>query len=103
MSADEAYAGLLEALTADDPDTEVGRAFSSEGLKVGGKLFAFLVRGGLGIKLPAERCAELVAAGVATPMQTGTNRPMREWVRVEPEQTGRWRALAEEAREFVRP
>jgi hypothetical protein len=103
MSADDAYAGLLEALTADDPDTEVGRALSSDGLKVGGKLFAFRVRGGLGIKLPAERCEELVAAGVATPMQTGKGRPMREWVRVEPEETARWRALAEEAREFVRP
>jgi hypothetical protein len=103
MSADAAYAELLETLTADDPDTEVGRALTSEGLKVGGKLFAFLVRGGLGIKLPAERCAELVAEGTATTMQTGKGRPMREWVRVEPSQTDRWRPLAEEAREFVRP
>ncbi len=75
----------------------------SEGLKVGGKLFAFLVRDGLGIKLPAERRAELVAEGVATPMRTGTNRPMREWVRVEPDATDHWRPLAEEARAFVRP
>ena len=68
----------------DDPDVAMGAMFRSPGLRVGGKIFAFLGTGGeLIIKLPSDRVAELVDEGTAERVVMGT-RTMREWVEVPP-------------------
>jgi uncharacterized protein YndB with AHSA1/START domain len=85
-----------------EPGTDLRSAFRSPGLRVGGKIFAMLVDGELVVKLPAERCAELVAAGEGRPFESG-RRSMREWVAVGSASAGRWTALAEDARAFVDP
>ncbi len=101
--AHAAFAAALEPV-ARAPGVEPGTRFSARpGYRVGGKIFAMLLDDALVVKLPAGRCAALVAEGAAAPLTTG-GRPMREWVRM----TGvpdaeRWRALAEEALAFVRP
>ncbi len=97
-----AFAALAEPLLAE-PDVEPGTNFSRRpGLRVGGRIFAMVVSDALVVKLPAERCAALVAEGTAVPLRT-RGRPMREWVSMtgapDPE---RWRALAEEALAFGR-
>jgi TfoX/Sxy family transcriptional regulator of competence genes len=79
-----------------EPGVEQGTGFRSPGLRVNGKIFAMLVDGELVVKLPRERCEELVAAG-GRPFRSG-GREMREWVVV---QGGDWVALAEEAHAFV--
>lgn len=100
MSAETTFAALREALVRE-PDVEEGRALHAPGLKARGKLFAMLVEGELVVKLPAERCAELVAAGSGRPFESGRRR-MREWVSVSAAEADGWRAYAEEALAFAR-
>jgi len=73
----------------------------NEGLRVGGKIFAMLVRGELVVKLPRERVDELVDDGVAVRFDAGKGRPMKEWASVGHGASRRWRGLVEEARTFV--
>ena len=53
------------------------------------------------VKLPAERCAALVASGEGRPFESG-RRKMREWVSVGPDREEDWPALVDEALAFVR-
>ncbi len=76
-TADELFAAVAEALL-QEPGTTAGTGFgSSPGVSVGGKIAAMLVGGRLVVKLPAERCQELIAGG-AEPLSMG-RRTMREW------------------------
>ena len=76
------------------------RIFVSTGLKVDGKVFAFVRQGTLVLKLPQARVAELIAAGDGAPVARGRGAPMREWVSIASGR-GDWVALAKEARAFV--
>lgn len=81
-----------------NPDVSIGRMFSSEGLSVRGKIFAFAATdGSLVVKLPEARIDEL---GLDNMVMGG--RRMREWARV-PLTDGveRWRALADDAYAYV--
>ncbi len=97
---EESFAAVRDALLAD-PDASEGTGFGSiPGIKVGGKIAAMLLNGRLVVKLPAERCRELEAAGHAEPLRMGT-RTMREWVTVDDSHSD-WVGLAREAASFVR-
>ena len=89
------FDAVLERFSAE-PGVEHGTGWRSPGLRVHRKIFAMLVDGELVVKLPRERCAELVAAG-GRPFRSG-GRELREWVVVG---DGDWVALAEEAHAFV--
>ena len=97
---------VYDAIVAEQtelPDVTTGRMLQSDGLMINGKVFAMLVRGGLGVKLPAERVNEEVEAGRGERLATRPDRPMREWLAA-PFQAGAedaWRELADEARRFV--
>ena len=101
-----AFARLADALRAEGgidaaPPAGGRRAFGSDALKVGGKIFAMRVNDALVVKLPRGRVEGLVAVGEGAPSDSGNGRVMREWVvvrRAEPA----WAALAREARDFVR-
>ncbi len=101
MNPAEAGFAEIVALAIQEPEVNEGRAFHSPALKVGGKIFAMLVGQALVVKLPAERCAGLVASGPVQPFRSGGRR-MREWVSVGEEALGDWPALAGEALTFVR-
>lgn len=77
--------------------------FGSAGqLKVGGKIFAMLVRDRLVVKLPRGRVDELIAAGDGErfdPRRDG--RLMKEWLVLAPASGQDWLALAREALAFV--
>lgn len=91
---------VVAALLAE-AGTEDGTRFGPmSGVKVDGKIAAMLLDGRLMVKLPADRCHELIASGTAKPLQMRT-RTMREWVSVEPDSDG-WPALGREALAFVR-
>jgi hypothetical protein len=83
-------------------DVSAGTGFGrNEGLRVGGKIFAMLVRGELVVLVARERVDALAHAGVAARFDAGKGRPMREWAAVGPSASRRWRGLVEEARTFV--
>lgn len=84
------------------PGIDIGPMFGTEGLRVRGKVYAFVVHNGsLVVKLPEQRIGELVAGGEAGPTIM-RGRPLREWAEV-PIEAGaaRWAQFVGEARVFV--
>ncbi len=101
MGAQAAFREIATRLLKE-PDIEEGKAFQALALKTRGRIFAMLVNDELVVKLPAERCAQLVEGGAARPFQSG-RRTMREWVAVPYSSSAQptWRALAQQALAFV--
>lgn len=100
-TAADTYARIVDDLTVE-PDVDVGRMFRSEGLHVRTRYFALLTRGALVVKLPAERAAELAAAGTGEPFEPSPGRAMREWLTLADTQVERWPALVDEALAYAR-
>jgi len=103
MDAEARYSEITAAYRGRAGVTEGTGFGSNPGLRVGGKIFAMLVRGELVVKLPAARVTELVEAGRASAFDAGKGRPMREWASVPVAHAGRWDALVAEAFGFVGP
>ena len=100
-SPEQIWAAIAKAELARRGVTS-GTGFGrNEGLRIGGKIFAMLVRGELMVKLASERVDELVTSGVAARFDAGKGRPMKEWAAIGPSASRRWRGLVEEARTFV--
>jgi TfoX/Sxy family transcriptional regulator of competence genes len=100
---DEGFGDIVHALASAE-GVSVGsgrRGFGSDALRADGRIFAMAGRGGLVLKLPSERVAELVASGAGEPFDAGKGRPMKEWVVVGPQPGTRWLELAREALAFV--
>lgn len=98
---EDAFAAVEEALLAE-PGTTSGTGFGrGPGVKVDGKIAAMLVGGRLVVKLPEQRCRELIAGG-AEPLSMG-RRTMREWVSIGVERRDEWLPLARESLASVRP
>lgn len=103
MTAAEASFATIADRLLREPAVDEGTGFGANpGLRVGGKIFAMLVRDQLVLKLPADRCEVLVLADAAVPFDRGQGRPLREWVVVSDEIEPDWLALARESLEFVR-
>lgn len=83
------------------PGVDIGPMFGSQGLRIRGKVFAFVgYRGGLGVKVPEARADELVNDGSVERMVI-RDRPMREWVFVEPADSDLWKPVMAEAFAYV--
>jgi len=82
---------------------ERGRMLSASGFRdpAAGKFFAFVTRGQLVVKLPAERVTELIASGEGRVFDAGKGRPMREWVGLVPADEAACASYMREARKFV--
>lgn len=100
---------LLDELAlafGDDPEVAIGTMFRSPGLRVGGKIFAFLgADGELIIKVPRERAVQLVDEGTAAHVVMG-ERTMREWLELPARSDSAstlelWTGLAAEAYRYV--
>ncbi|MEU1971852.1 TfoX/Sxy family protein [Microbacterium sp. NPDC019599] len=84
-----------EYLTRDGVD--IGAMFGSEGLRIRGKVFAFVgFAGGLVVKVPEARADEIEASGVASRMEM-RGRPAREWLVVPTSAAENWGPLMAEA------
>ncbi|MCU1488633.1 MAG: hypothetical protein JWM85_38, partial [Acidimicrobiaceae bacterium] len=63
---------IAGGLMGEEPAIESGTGFgSSPGLRFGGRIFAMLVRGEFVVKLPGQRCTQLVASGEGRPFDRG--------------------------------
>lgn len=83
------------------PGVDIGPMFGSEGVRIRGKVFAFVGhRGNLVVKVPAERADALEAAGDGERMHM-RGRTMREWVVLDPDRADRWPAVTAEAFAYV--
>jgi hypothetical protein len=82
--------------------TRGGKGFGSTGLKVNGKLFAFMSSQVKFVaKLPRERVDEMVNAGKGEHFDPGHGRLMKEWIAVDAGAAD-WVSLAGEAYRFVK-
>jgi hypothetical protein len=98
--ADQLFESVAEALLSDSRISQA-KMFGSPGLKVGGKVFAMLVKGKLVVKLPQKRVETLLASGDGERFDPGHGRLMKEWVAAKPRSKGEWLDLVEEAKDFV--
>src|SRR5229473_6286266 len=100
-----AFARLAETLSkdprVDDPRVARAKGFGSKGLKVARKLFAFLSKARLVVKLPQERVDALVSEGSGERFDPGHGRLMKEWLAIDFRARALWPPLAEEALEFA--
>jgi TfoX/Sxy family transcriptional regulator of competence genes len=97
LRSDPKVAPSVDAFEKTEPGA---RKFGSNGLKVGGKLFALFTQGTLVVKLPKDRVAALAASGVGKPFDPGHGRLMKGWLTVTSKKA-RWIDLAEEAFELA--
>ena len=93
------FADVVRAMDRE-PDVVLGKGFHNDVLKREGKIFAMDYGGAMVFKLPASRCAELVATEAAVPFDRGQGKPLREWVVVD--DPNEWLGLAAEALAFAR-
>ena len=99
---DASFAPVVEAFAKDRQVTRGGKGFGSTGLKVNGKLFAFVSsKGKFVAKLPRQRVDALVSAGRGERFDPGHGRLMKEWVAVGARGAD-WVDLAREAHRFVK-
>lgn len=96
---DPAFAVLAKAFAGDQRVT-AGKLFAANGLKVGGKIFAMIVRGRLVVKLPKQRVDELVSSGAAERFDPGHGRLMKEWATILGDRPN-WPGVASEALAYV--
>ena len=103
MTPEQRYTALVKSFEASSAARVVeGKGFGSTGqLKVGGKIFAMLVRDKLVVKLPRTRVDALVVSGDGERFDAGKGKPMAEWFALSPGSSRLWRALADEAMAFV--
>lgn len=99
MDAATAFENIVNSYDVD-PDVSLRHSMNNDALTINGRIFAFEKGGRLILKLPAERCAALIASGEAEPYQLG-RRVMRQWAAVPSARIDGWAALTEEAHAFV--
>ncbi len=98
---------LGRALMARDGDVMEGTIMNGRCLRVGKEFLALVDYKGSGlvVKLPAQRVAELIAAGVGQPFAPA-GRVFKEWVSIPTPDRRRWDALLREGvahAKLVRP
>jgi len=100
MSEDETFQRIVDTFLKDKNITQMVM-FGSPGLRIAGKVFTFLWKGHLVLKLPGPRVQQLIDSGDAKLFDPGHGRVSKEWVSVGPGRKRDWPGLAKEAREFV--
>ncbi len=101
-SPEELFWQLAAELQRDDPRIQEGTIMNGRCLRVGKEFLALVDYKGSGlvVKLPKQRVAELIEAGVGRPFGPA-GKVFREWLAVPKADRRRWRGLLREAIEFV--
>ena len=104
LTAEERFADLVDELVGTPGVTPPrgGSGFGRSALRWEKRIFAMLVRGGLVVKLPAQRVDALVGAGEGARFDANKGTPMKEWFSLDAESGLPWLPLAQEALDFAR-
>ena len=104
QTSEELFNSFTKSFVSD-PKISQSKMFGSPGLKINGKVFAFLMKGKLVLKLPKEKVNDLITAREGKPFghifAPNNFRPMKEWVEVLSDDEKVWLKLARKARDFV--
>src|SRR3990170_6553604 len=100
MTPEQIFQDIAAGLLRERSITQA-KMFGSQGLRSGGKVFAFLWKQRLVVKLPQDRVEQLVREGNAVRFDPGHGRVSKEWVSVASGAKGDWTRLVGEAREFL--
>ena len=100
-SLEDIFHAAVDAMLRKHPRDVQGRMLSAPSLVTSGKGYAFLAKGGIGVKLPAERVATLVAERKGVQLGASRGRPMREWICLTSVDASICEALVAESRAFV--
>jgi predicted DNA-binding protein (MmcQ/YjbR family) len=96
---------FLDKMLLHIPGVQGSKAFGYPAYKINGKVFAFVGKNGIAVKLPQERVRELVAQGGAMrPFEPAEGIVWREWVSVQLKDPALYRnyeRLLEESIQFV--
>jgi TfoX/Sxy family transcriptional regulator of competence genes len=90
------FEDVVEALRGE-PGVSTTRMFGSDGLKIGSKTFAMVVKGHLVVKLTEERARQMCQAGIAVPFDPGHGRKMKQWISLPADAGADWIELSREA------
>jgi hypothetical protein len=101
-SPEELFWQLAAELQREDPRIQEGTIMSGRCLRVGKEFLALVDYKGSGlvVKLPKERVAELIEAGVGKSFAPA-GKVFREWLAVPEPDRRRWRALLREGVAFA--
>jgi len=101
-SPEKLFWQIAADLQRDDPRVQEGTIMNSRCLRVGKEFLALVdYRGsGLVVKLPKERVADLIDAGVGKPFGPA-GKIFKEWLAVPQPDRRRWRELLREGIAFV--
>jgi hypothetical protein len=101
-SAEDLFWQLAAELQRDDPRIRDGTIMNGRCLRLGKEFLALVDYKGSGlvIKLPKERVAELIEAGVGEPFGPA-GKIFKEWLAVPTPDRRRWRELLREGIAFV--
>ena len=77
-------------------------AFQGKAVKLVNKMFAFVGKGLLVVKLDKKRVTEMLESGEGLPYDPGNGKIGKEWVIIGGESLKKWEAYADEAKEFVK-
>lgn len=99
---EELFWQLAAELQRDDPRLQEGTIMNGRCLRVGKEFLALVDYKGSGlvVKLPKQRVAELIEAGIGTPFGPA-GKIFKEWLAVPKPDRRRWRELLREGIAFV--
>ncbi len=80
FSFDEEIKLIVDDILLDIPDIEPGNAFGLPGYYINGKLFASVFESGLTLKLPKEKCDDLIQNSDGFDSFAPLGNKMKEWV-----------------------
>lgn len=102
ITPEELFWQLAADLQREDSRVHEGTIMNGRCLRVGKEFLALVDYKGSGlvVKLPKERVAELIAAGVGMPFGPA-GKVFKEWLAVPKPDRRRWRALLQEGVAFV--
>ena len=96
MSTEEHWSRIKERFLKFDDVQKQG-----ESLKIKKKMFVFLTKDNITVKLPKERVTELLESCEGLPYDPGNGKIMKEWVTIPLQSSEKWTAFVEEGMRFA--